>query len=123
LLLLVTRHVYCCKVHPHIRPHIVLRHVQSRVIQFREVVSAEARDPAQRLFRTTATWESLHLRGNGVKSCAHSQPFLQGGKVFHGLHHEGVIRSANGYMLRLGRHGTCVQTRTPWADVFNSLGN
>ena len=83
--------------------------------------SVPLRPPAQRLFHTTATWESLHFCGNGVKSFAHNQPFFQSGKVFHGLHHEGVIRRATGYMERLGRHGTCVKARTPWADVFDSL--
>jgi hypothetical protein len=77
--------------------------------------------PAQRFFRTTAAWASLHLCGNGVKSFAHSQPFPQGGKVFHEPHHEGVIRSANGYMVRLGRHGKCVKVRTQLADFFSIL--
>ena len=80
-----------------------------------------ARPSAQRIFRPTAAWASLHLCGNGVKSFAHSQPFFQGGKVLHEPHHEGVIRSANGYMVRLGRHGKCVKARTPLADFFSIL--
>jgi glycine/D-amino acid oxidase-like deaminating enzyme len=71
--------------------------------------------PALRLFHTTAAWESLLLCGNGVKSFAHRQPFFQGGEVLHEIHHEGVIRGANDYMLRLGRPWGGVKARTsPW---------
>ena len=55
----------------------------------------------QRLCRTIAARESLHVSGNGVHSCVHSQPLFQGGIVFHDLHQEGVIRRANGDMVRL----------------------
>ena len=117
----VTRRGGCCETVPHNTLAHSLLAYPVRSDPAPRGWSVPSRPPLQRLFRTTATWESLHFCGNGVKSCAHSQPFFQSGKVFYELHHEGVTRSANGYMLRLGRHGTCVQPRTPWADVFNSL--
>lgn len=82
-----------------------------------------SRPPVQRLFRITATWESLHIGGNGVKSFARSQQFIQGGKVFHEACEGAGLTDFHFHDLRHTFASWLIMRGVPLATVSNLLGH